>query len=159
MMDTQQASTDQGSSSEFHQIRHGFEVGSCPLLISENTRAEVVKAPAICAIPSTPDWFSGFINHRGETVPVYNLNKYLQILDETDDAQDWVLLIDDHPYTVGILLKSPPQSVVDPERLDEVAIGLPEIIESTVRHVYSDKKNKWFEVDHRLLFLALKKQF
>jgi chemotaxis signal transduction protein len=158
-MDPQLTSIDQESPSDIRQIRHGFEIGSYSLLISEQTRAEVAKSPSICAIPSTPDWFSGFINHRGETVPVYDLNKYLQVLDEKADDQDWVLLIDDHPNTVGVLLKRPPQSITDPELLNEAVTGLPEIFEKAVFQVYGHKDHKWFEIDHRRLFLALKKQF
>jgi chemotaxis signal transduction protein len=158
-MDSQEITIDQENTLDISQIRHGFEVGSYPLLISEQTRAEVVKLPSICAIPSTPDWFSGFMNHRGETVPIYDLNKYLQVLNEKEEVQEWVLLIDDHPNTVGILLKDAPQSITDPEQLNEDAVGLPEIIKNTVSNVYGHKNNKWFEIDHRRLFLALKKQF
>ena len=92
-------------------------------------------------------------------MPIYDLNKYLQVLNEKVEAQEWVLLIDDHPNTVGILLKDAPQSIIDPERLNENAVGLPEIIKNTVSNVYGHKNNKWFEIDHRRLFLALKKQF
>ena len=92
---------DQGvdtTTHEIREIRHGFDVGSYALVIPMLTRAEVVHQPSVCEIPSTPDWFAGFINHRGETVPVYDLNKYLRIVEETEPTLNWVLLIDDHPY-------------------------------------------------------------
>lgn len=158
-MDPMLVSSEQESSQTIHKIRHGFEVGSYALLIKESTRAEVVKAPAVCAIPSTPDWFAGFINHRGETVPVYNLDKYLQILDEQSAEQSWVLLIDDHPNTVGVLLRQPPQSIIDPVELDQDAAGLPEVIKQAAGTVWQYQEQQWLEVDHHRLFMALKKQF
>ncbi|WP_415886335.1 chemotaxis protein CheW [Neptuniibacter sp. QD37_6] len=142
-----------------HQIRHGFEIGSYQLLISELTRAEVVKAPSICLTPSTPDWFAGFMNHRGEMVPVYDLNRYLEILDGKTAPQSWVLLIDDHPKTVGVLLTQPPQSITDPVLLDQACGDLPDVIRQAAGQVYEHQDRHWVEIDHHRLFLALKKQF
>lgn len=151
--------TQPASEPEIHKIRHGFMISSYPLMIMEGVRAEVVKAPSICSIPSTPDWFAGFINHRGETAPVYDLDHYLQIVDEPKEDQEWVLLIDSHPNTVGVLLRQPPSSIVDPVLQDESLTGLPDVVQQAAGQVYKYSNQQWLEVDHHRLFMALKQQF
>lgn len=149
----------QESTQQFHKIRHGFMISSYALLIMEGVRAEVVKGPSICSIPSTPEWFAGFINHRGETAPVYDLDSYLKIVDEPKHSQEWVLLIDTHPHTVGVLLRQPPRSITDPVCLEQALTGLPEVIEHAAGNAYEFANQKWLEIDHHRLFLALKNQF
>lgn len=157
-MDTQQQ-LNQASPAEIHTIRHGFEVGSYHLLIAPQTRAEVVKSPAVCPLPGTPDWFIGVMNHRGEAVPVYDLDKYLEIIEEPVQAKRWVLLIDTQPNTVGVILQAPPLSVIDPDRLCEPVGDLPEVFKTAVNDLYQRDGVQWLEMDHQQLFLALKKQF
>ncbi|PIE25185.1 MAG: hypothetical protein CSA60_01475 [Neptuniibacter caesariensis] len=158
-MEPQQVSAQLTSEPEIHTIRHGFMISSYPLMIMENVRAEIVKAPPICSIPSTPEWFAGFINHRGETAPVYDLDRYLQIVDEPKENQEWVLLIDNHPNTVGVLLRQPPNSIVDPVLQTEAVTGFPDVIQQAAGQVYEYASQQWLEVDHHRLFMALKKQF
>ncbi|EAR62528.1 chemotaxis protein CheW [Neptuniibacter caesariensis] len=152
-------STSESQEPQIHKIRHGFMISSYALLIMEGVRAEVVKAPSICSIPSTPEWFAGFINHRGETAPVYDLDNYLQMVDEPKQDQEWVLLIDNHPHTVGVLLRQPPRSITDPVCLNETLSGLPEVIEQAAGDAYEFANQQWLEIDHHRLFLALKNQF
>lgn len=140
-------------------IRHGFQVGSYALLVAEQTRAEVIKVPSICVIPDTPDWFAGFINHRGETVPVYDLDRYLQVVDEPKERRQWVVLLDEHPNSVGILTSEPPQSVLNPTELDQEIGDLPAVFQKSVSKIYEQQGQQWLVIDHRKLFLALKQQF
>lgn len=159
-MDQQATEPELTSNQDIRAIRHGFEVGSYALMVSVLTRAEVLQKPTICQLPSTPDWFAGMLNHRGETVPVYDLNHYLRVVDEATPEMDWVLLIGEHPYAAGILLSGPPESITDPEPSAAItAEALPDVIATAVGGVYRHREKDWFEVDHQRLFMALKQQF
>lgn len=160
-MDTQLTDTLPASEDDTQvgEIRHGFEVGSYALVVPNSIRAEVLQKPNICSMPSTPDWFAGFINHRGETVPVYNLNKYLRIVDEQIPDLSWVLILDAYPTCAGILLSKPPVSIIDPEVVDASNHDLPEVIASAAVKQYQHNNKNWLEIDHKRLFMALKQQF
>lgn len=158
-MEPQIDSTQENANAEFHKIRHGFLISSYALMIKEGVRAEVVKAPAISSIPSTPEWFAGFINHRGEIAPVYDLDNYLQIVQEPKKKQDWVLLIDHHPNAVGVLLSQPPSSMADPVLLESELTGFPDVLQQAAGDAFEHAGQHWLEVDHHQLFMALKQQF
>ncbi len=161
-MDPQLTGTASEVNTTFHQIRHGFNVGKYALLMPEQTRAEVVKSPSICRMPSTPEWFSGFVNHRGETIPVFDLSIYFQLDQDAEEKKEWVLLIDEHPQAAGILLSLPPQSLtdpvlVDPEKSEQAA--LPTSLKHAVDKVYQSRNQQWLELDHRRFFMSLKTEF
>ena len=159
-MDQQTSEPTLTSSQDIREIRHGFEVGSYALMVSDLTRAEVLQKPTICAIPSTPEWFAGVLNHRGETVPVYDLSLYLRVVDEEMPDMNWVLLMGEHPDSAGILLTAPPESMTNPElSAAMVTEALPDVIATATNRVYQHQQKEWLEVDHRRLFMALKKQF
>jgi chemotaxis signal transduction protein len=58
-------------------IRHGFTLGSLALLVPKNVKSEIIYAPTLYPLPNTPNWFSGFANHRGEALPIFYLEGLL----------------------------------------------------------------------------------
>lgn len=144
----------------FQEVRHGFEVAGNHLLVPRELYSELVNRPRICRIPTTPDWFRGFMNHRGETVPVYNLS--LLFGDEHASEKDprWVLLLDQQPYMAGILLNNPPAALVAPTSLDDDSISLfnDYLQPHTGSYVECDGK-VWAELQHRQFFSSLKEKF
>jgi len=78
---------------EFDEIRHGFLLDDQHFLLTTGTFSELAPKGRICPLPDSPVWFAGFINHRGNTVPVYDL-PYLVHQERTDlRAQYWILLL------------------------------------------------------------------
>lgn len=146
----------------FQEVRHGFEVAGNHLMIPRELYSELISRPRICRIPTTPIWFSGFINHRGETVPVFDLTALIQndVAATGDQPQRWVLLLDEQPYMVGILLSEPPAALVAPTPLDETAASH---LSDTLRphtHGYVEHKDTvWAELNHRQFFAAVKERF
>ncbi len=45
---------------------------SLGLLIREDCNKELIEEPAICQVPFTPSWLTGFTNVRGQITPVVN---------------------------------------------------------------------------------------
>eukprot|EP01155_Anaeramoeba_flamelloides_P041692 Anaeramoba_flamelloidesc35324_g1_i3.p1 GENE.c35324_g1_i3~~c35324_g1_i3.p1 ORF type:complete len:137 (-),score=12.01 c35324_g1_i3:108-518(-) len=66
-------SVSQEDAPGFDEIRHGFELDGQHLLLAAGTFSELASRSPICPLPDSPPWFAGFINHRGHTVPVYDL--------------------------------------------------------------------------------------
>lgn len=156
--DVQAASDPQEA---FREVRHGFTLLGHHLLLPVKVFSEVVSRPRICPIPTTPRWFAGFINHRGETVPVYDVERLIEPENHQLEGKNrhWVLLLDEPPHMAGIILSQPPTGLVAPDHSDETAPNLPEILSPHVRGWLKHSDQLWAEFNHRQFFLALKKQF
>lgn len=150
------------SPENFQEVRHGFEVAGNHLLVPRGLYSELISRPRICRIPTTPIWFSGFINHRGETVPVFDLSTLALggAAEPSDQSQRWVLLLDEQPYMVGILLSNPPTALVAPTSLDETAADqLNEVLRPHTYGYVEHKGTVWAELNHRQFFAAIKDRF
>ena len=143
----------------FHDLRHGFRVGFLQLLLQARLRAEVVPVGQICPIPDTPDWFIGFINHRGDVVPVYDLAACLG-LEATERSKAWLLMLDEAPHTAAVLLAEPPQGIADPVLVAEAEQQpLPDLLNGMAGQQYQHHNSLWFELDHRAFFAVQKQRF
>lgn len=147
------------SEQRFHDLRHGFRVGFLQLMLQSQLRAEVVPMGQVCPIPDTPDWFIGFINHRGDVVPVYDLAASLG-LEATERKSGWLLLLDEAPHTAAVLLAEPPQGVADPELMPAAGQQpYPALLQGISQQQYQHQNSLWFELDHHAYFAAQKQRF
>ena len=147
------------SAAEIYDLRHGFRVGFLQLLLQAQTRSELVRAGHICRVPDTPTWFVGFINHRGDAVPVYDLAASLG-LEATEQKKGWLLLLDQQPATAALLLAEPPQGITDPQRLQGAGMQpRPDLLEGICSQQYRYQNAVWFELDHRAYFRTQKQRF
>lgn len=145
---------------EVGDVRHGFQLGQHRLLLAEGTFAELASKTAICGLPDTPDWFAGFINHRGHTVPVYDLSQLLGFGATDLSRQFWILLLDRQPSTLGILLRQLPAAISNPEPMpSEGEEALPEPLASSVSARYQVDQQLWIELDHHALIGHMKSSF
>lgn len=149
----------EGESAQFESVRHGFTVGNLNLLVPHLTRCEVSVQPNICKIPTTPEWFVGFINHRGETVPVYDLTRYLGFELPVANSQKWILQIGTQSDTIGFLIYHYPQVVIDPTKEEADSENLPEKIRPYIGQSYGFQSHKWLDFDHQQMIDSMKKQF
>jgi len=139
-----------------YDLRHGFRVGFLQLLLQSQTRSELHRCERLCSIPDTPDWFVGFINHRGDAVPVYDLAASLG-LGITDPKMGWLLLLDAQPATAAVLLQETPQGITNPYVAD--AAPYPELVDGICSGQYLYRNSIWFEFDHRAYFSRQKQRF
>lgn len=147
------------SEPQFYELRHGFRVGGFALLLQQYIHAELIPCGQVCSIPETPDWFVGFINHRGEAVPVYDLARSLSQKDEKT-RQRWLLLLDRQPDTAALLLYSTPQGITDPQQLEqEECIAIPDELQRFCSGQYHHQDMLWLEFDHRAFFATQKAAF
>ncbi len=155
-------SVSQEDSPSFDEIRHGFELDGQHFLLTAGTFSELASRSPICPVPDSPPWFAGFINHRGHTVPVYDL-PYMAHQHRIDLREPyWILLLDQQPHTAGFLLNRIPRVVTDPERIGEQAMttaSVPKPLQPFLGQQYHAQEATWFELDHLELLKKLKKTF
>lgn len=145
--------------SESYDLRHGFRVGFLQLLLQAQTRSELLRCGHICGIPDTPDWFVGFINHRGEAVPVYDFAASLG-LEATNRKKGWLLLLDEQPTTAALLLADTPEGITNPILQQEgESLPNPDVLKNLCSGQYQHKSSVWFELDHRAYFVFQKQRF
>ncbi|MBV0934532.1 chemotaxis protein CheW [Marinobacterium weihaiense] len=147
---------------DFDEIRHGFELNDRYYMLSADTFSELAARSRVCSLPDSPPWFRGFINHRGHTVPVYDL-PYMASQERTDLRKPyWILLVDQQPHTAGFILTELPTAIIDPvhesNRLNDDA-EVPKALHPFLVATYQAQGQHWFELDHRALLKQLKKTF
>lgn len=142
-----------------YDLRHGFRVGFLQLLLPAQTRSELLRCEHFCTIPETPDWFVGFINHRGETVPVYDIAASMG-LEATETKRSWLLLLDEQPATAALLLADMPQGITNPRLLSDTEQQPgPDLLKGVCSGQYQFGNGVWFEFDYRAYFSAQKQRF
>lgn len=138
-------------------VRHGFRLGKQGYLIKPDSYAELISRPAICAIPDTPPSFLGFINHRGETVPVFHL---LRIDDETQPATGrWVLLLDQGSQCIGLLLTETPLRMREDVFKENDQHVPPAGLQPCLGETYRRGIEYWTEFDHQAFSQLVRQQF
>ncbi len=88
---------------------------------------EVVKMPNTTPIPQMPIYFSSMANVRGEVYGILDLAMFFQ--DSTDNEKnDYLLIVNDDNYRVGIALKAVPNTLKveesSIEKLSSATLGL-----------------------------------
>lgn len=138
-------------------VRHGFLVGEQGYLLAQNTYAEVISRPAICAIPGTPSGFLGFINHRGDTIPVFYIPGF-------EDSQApiqgrWIVVIDQGSKRSGFLLSAPPERLREDWLKEPEELQLSEELTPCLGKSYRRGLQLWTEFDHQRFCLLVREQF
>lgn len=119
------------------------------LLIPETHPKELIEAPGICAVPFGPTWLSGFLNARGQVIPVIELEGLLD--DAAPEARQcsspWVLLLGQGTDAFAVAINKLPRKVrlAEEHRLRQPP-PLPARLEGCVGRTYQ-KDGLWCEWD------------
>jgi len=147
---------DEHQPDELHSVRHGFVVANTHFLLPQGVFSEYINHVNTCNIPGTPPWFLGIANHRGETIPIFDLDKVFAPNTEVASFNG-VLLLGSHPNTVGIALRKSPVVLVNPEHVEDAMVS-PEL-RTFIIGTYVVKEQTWFDLDHHRLFSDLRARF
>lgn len=140
-------------------IRHGFSINAWRFILQANTHCEVANQQSICPIPGCASWFSGFINHRGNVVPIYDIGIYFEpnLAREKSKGHTWFLLLGSHPNTVGFIIDQLPSILIDPSvAVNAKAENIPSRLKDFITSTWSYSNQVWFELDHKALLEHLK---
>jgi twitching motility protein PilI len=133
--------------------RYGFRIGNIGFLLAPEKLSEVVGDVRIHPIPTTPIWFSGLINLRGNLVPIFDLGELFGI-DKKEGKRLNLLVVDRGPKAIGVPIEGLPHTVPTARRLGQLP-PLPPILQDLARVAYVHEKNIWLEFDFERLFRAI----
>jgi twitching motility protein PilI len=141
-------------------IRHGFRLGSLALLTPKGVICEVIQASTIYPLPNTPNWFSGFVNYRGEALPIFYLEQLFNSNGVENKNKQWILFLQQQQKTCGLLINDCPYKL---NKLKEIAITqdlvIPAQISPYVERVFYDGNREWLDFSYHAFFLSLKSAF
>lgn len=134
-------------------LRYGFRVGSIGLLLAPDKFSEVVVDQDVYPIPTTPIWFSGLINLRGNLVPVFDLKRLLGM--EVDaGSRPSLLVVDRGDKAVATPLDTLPQAIRTDHPLRQLP-PVPSLLRDHVRAAYVQGDDVWLDFDLDQLFEAV----
>jgi purine-binding chemotaxis protein CheW len=104
----------------------GFRVGTETFGVPIATVHEIVRVPAITAVPESPDCVEGVINLRGRIIPVIDLRKRFGEKVITSGKKNRILVAEVDTKMIGLIvdsasevLKIPPSEVDPPPNVFE----------------------------------------
>lgn len=136
--------------------RYGFEVGDLGFLINDETICEVVKDFKIFPIPNTCSWMRGWINLRGNLIPVYDLSLLLGLTEEPKYFEN-LLILDKQSESVGILINNLPKSCdVSGWKVMSHVPQLQVDLTNYIRQIYRTDDRIWLDLEHKDFFESIK---
>lgn len=144
-------------------IRHGFNIGSLFLLVPLSAGGELLQAPEICPIPNSPPWFSGFINYRGDIVPVFALDilfhgEYLPTGNRHNQRR--MLLLGRRQEACALQIDVYPRTLSNLQQADVPnELVIPELLRAHLAAVLTDGGEYWIDFHHQAFFASLKTLF
>ncbi|WP_416398786.1 chemotaxis protein CheW [Allohahella sp. A8] len=119
------------------------------LLIPESYPKELIEAPSICTVPYGPQWLSGFLNARGQVIPVIELDALFgnAAAPASHTSVPYVLLLGQGSDAFAVAISQLPKKVrlSDDHRLQQPP-PLPSRLEGCVGRIYQ-KEGLWCEWD------------
>ncbi|HEY4741876.1 MAG: chemotaxis protein CheW [Candidatus Acidiferrales bacterium] len=102
----------------------GFRIGAETFGVPISIVREIVRVPAITAVPNAPDYIEGVINLRGKIISVVDLRKRFGETNIQPTKKNRIVVVDLNERSVGLLvnsasevLKIPPSEIEAPHDL------------------------------------------
>ncbi len=133
-------------------VRFGFRVGEIGLLVPMGMLSELVEQSDIYPVPTTPAWFPGLINLRGDLVPVFDLTQLFN-MQGSDAQKSKLLVLNTGAEAVSVLIDGLPQAL-DISRYVKQSPPLPEMLQEHNQAVYVQDQDIWVDFDFDAFFRA-----
>ncbi len=102
----------------------GFRIGDETYGVRISAVREIVRVPAITAVPNAPDYIEGVINLRGKIIPVMDLRKRFGINNVEPNKKNRILVVELENKVLGLIvnsasevLKIPPSDIEMPNTM------------------------------------------
>lgn len=125
---------------------HGFFVGGIGLLLeTEKHVCEVFDDLQLCRLPNTASWLCGIANQRGNMVPIFDLERLLDLeVEDEKKIKRNILIYGKKERAVGMLVDGMPMRVaLEEEELLRSMPPLPTILQPFVKHSYEKSGKIW----------------
>lgn len=137
-------------------IRFGVRIGDIGLLVPSGMLSELLDSAEIYPMPTTPLWFRGLINLRGNLVPVFDLKTLFEMGDQSAETTN-LLVLNTGEEAVGILIDGLPVTLDATQSLDHFP-PLPPVLRESSQAVYMWDEEVWVEFDFDGLFRSAARQ-
>jgi len=102
----------------------GFRIGDETYGVRISAVREIVRVPAITAVPNAPDYIEGVINLRGKIISVMDLRKRFGIKNVEPNKKNRILVVELENKVLGLIvnsasevLKIPPSDIEMPNTM------------------------------------------
>lgn len=102
----------------------GFRIGDETYGVRISAVREIVRVPAITAVPNAPDYIEGVINLRGKIIPVMDMRKRFGIKNVEPNKKNRILVVELENKVLGLIvnsasevLKIPPSDIEMPNTM------------------------------------------
>ena len=135
------------------EVRYGFRAAGLAFLIPARQGSEVVPMPGIAAIPNAPRGLKGMFNLRGNLVPVFDLERALD-LETAKQDNPMLLVVGKTEEAAGILVDGYPKPLTGLRPVQALP-QLPTLLGRHVAQGYVDGTELWLELDQKGLLEEL----
>jgi twitching motility protein PilI len=151
------------SQTQTEEARFGIRIGDVGLLLAPRLYSEVLETAMVHPMPTTPNWFRGILNLRGNLVPVFDLGQLFGgKLDEgvalgrlaLRAQTERLLILDKGERSIGIVIDTLPRTVSTSHRLGQLP-PLPDRLNGHVSGSFEHDGEVWLEFDHVGFFEAV----
>ncbi len=143
-------------------VRYGFRLGKINFLVNQFSMCEVVKKPIIYSVPNTPSWIQGLINLRGILVPVFNIKKHFEQLEDDDKKKETLVVIDKGERAFATFIDALPDSI-NLDDADFTQVETPDNISKRLKkHItetYKFNNEIWLEINYDALIKEMTKDY
>lgn len=134
-------------------LRHGVKIGSYSMLLPDGVVSEVVKGASIYPVPKTRSWVKGLINLRGNLIPVFDLERYLE--PGATSGSSTLLVIDKGENALALMVEGFPRVANVNQPVGHTSLPLPEAIRDHLKGAYIENDDMWLELDVAAFFHGL----
>ena len=137
--------------------RFGFNIGSINLALKKNQRAEIITMPDICVIPNTPGFFRGMINLRGNIIPVFDFEYFLNT--NAPETGQYLLILENNGQYCALTVSEMPVLINIESESQELPENCPDILKNNLNKVYRFNNLLWIEPNYENLLDDIKNYF
>ena len=139
------------------QHKYFFECGEFSFILPQYRSAEIIRTPDIYDIPTTPIWFRGMINLRGNLIPVFDLHAMLHRSEP--EKSDWLIVFGNEGAMAALCINGLPVSIEADEDDESGLADVHNELSPYVVKTYKIDGKLYMEPDYDLLFSVFHDNF
>ncbi len=134
---------------------YGFVIDGQGYMISPGIYSELIKTPSWSALPNVQHHFAGLLNVRGNIVPVFHLESFINGAPPVAVAP-YVLVIGALAQAAALVLTDKPLAIdLGGAVQTDDYLSAPKAIAHCIKHSYRCDNQVWLEISHEVLFSTL----
>ena len=139
------------------QHKYFFQCGDFNFILPQTQSAEIIRTPDIYDIPTTPIWFRGMINLRGNLIPVFDLHALLNRCEP--GKSDWLIVFGSDASMASLCINGLPVSIDIDEETASGSADVHNELSPYILNTYRVDGKLYMEPDYNLLFSVFHDNF